>query len=181
MVVLWRLPVQIPTQVELGGSPSPPPSRCLSATAPVSSVVGFWDFQILSCVFARVKVDRQMKVVCFKWIRQNESPLVHSQWNEDESELTPWSCVTSDHEPLKLTPRLHLLFPSWLLCVGCVWWFIDSVALALCSLQVGGDAMFLGVPEAGLDYPSTNQVCVKICEPCHPCVISGFIHVMYRR
>lgn len=43
-----------------------------------SCVVRGW-MQILSCVFARVKVDRQMKVVCFKWIRQNESPLVHSQ------------------------------------------------------------------------------------------------------
>lgn len=47
------------------------------------------------------------------------------------------------------------------LYVCCVWlWFVDIVALAFCSLQLDGDTMFLGMPEPGLDFASTNQVCV---------------------
>uniref|UniRef100_A0A3B3WPE7 HMG box domain-containing protein n=1 Tax=Poecilia mexicana TaxID=48701 RepID=A0A3B3WPE7_9TELE len=50
----------------------------------------------------------------------------------------------------------------------CDWKVVHPVTLKqrLCSQQLDGDTMFLGMPEAGLDFTSTNQF--RVPQPPHP-------------
>lgn len=61
------------------------------------------------------------------------------------------------------SPLIVSLLTSVLVLIIVYWHCWDAVVLVFCSHQLDGDNMFLGMPEAGLDFTSTNQVCVYIC------------------